>query len=209
MNGLDFYAIAELGQGNWRELRVLGLCKSCPYQTVAWLVVANWVKLEMLVLSYNKLDVQAVDSLSQSAWPQLQVLRLSHCSLDSAAVAHLVTGKWPQLSLLHLGHNDIDLASVRELVKANWPVLTELNLAGNVMHAAAVDELCKGKWPLLRKLDLSGISPTGRARAEFIFGPLCQQKGVLYLPPLDSPCWLYWSPLLYAGRWPFLRDLSV
>ncbi len=208
MNGLDGFAMAVLVKGDWRELRVLGLCKSCPKEGVAHLLQGNWPKLEILVLSYNHLDVQAVAALSLGNWPQLKTLRLSHCALDAMTVSYLVRGKWRQLSVLHLCYNGLDLGSAVELLKGDWPVLAELNLAENVMNAAAVDELCKGKWPCLKKLELTNICARGRARASYVFGGLYQQNGVLSVSPLDSAIWLYLSPLLYAGCWPFLRNID-
>ena len=108
-----------------------------------------WSCLRVLILSFNKLAVEAIAALISVPVPSLESLELAHAGLNQAAAGVLAAGDWPQLARLNLAGNQLDNTSISFLAASSWPKLQCLLLHGNNFDCSGVGSLVNGKWPQL------------------------------------------------------------
>ena len=67
------------------------------------LIECYWLRLTVLDLSYNRLDVHAITCLANGSWPLLAKLSLEDNCFRDTPLWQLTPGEWPQLKEVHVG----------------------------------------------------------------------------------------------------------
>ena len=121
----------------------------------------HWPKLQTLTLADNRnlLDFFNFDAVffSTCSWLNLESLDMSHCPLSFQRQVWPV--RLPQLTSLTLAASWFGLGcdAMLIIVRAGMGKLTSLNLSHNKLDTEAVQILVTGEWPLLRHLLLHGV----------------------------------------------------
>ncbi len=172
-----------------------------------------------LILTWARLDDQAMSRMVLTNWPNLTKLVLCHNFLDTAAIEHLVQGKWPMLEWLDLSSNELDDLSIEALAQGLWPKLKSLNISQMGVSVWAKDydaaslgsvpgHLVQGDWPSLECLILDMVNIDAQGMSVLIKGnwPLLNE-----LSMCDNRFTLAWLPLLSqaAAAWPLVTKLSI
>lgn len=142
--------------GDWPELEDLDLSHDVYLKSdaIEALSEATW-RIKRLMLVDIRLDKEGIFALVKGAWTSLEVLDLSANNLDADAMIWFMYAELPVLKSFELSANRIDRAAVRNLAQCACPKHKYLGLRENNLSTAAIKDLFLGRWPFLERLDVS------------------------------------------------------
>lgn len=209
-NWLEATATIALAGHAWIHLQVLDLSVNFldtdAIRHLSTLLLPNLATLRLAKSRRHMLDEEAAAILRRGQWPDLNHLDLWGSDFNAAAVAHVVSATWLQLKSLNLSECKLRADAIQQLAKGQWPLLETLRLAHNYIDVHFVLNLSRAAWPQLSLLCLSGKPSCERCMRELVSLHLPVLK---HLHLLDSVLQLPAVDQLWKGSWPLLQTLFI